>query len=387
MSEAVRTAQPAAWIEPVAALVVFGLSLYINRSEPWPWMWVIDLAACGGAALSRRHPAIGAILTGLGLAFWLPFTHALPSMSSIAFYINIFAAARTNLTWKVPLTLGFGGLAYLTLVRNNADALEYRWTTAVLLLIMLAVSYAGGAAFRYAAHRVEFERETGEQRLEELQRSLARELHDSVAQTLASAAMRANIAMSDPGTSELARDQLERIADECRSSAHDLRQLLWALREDSDQVVAPGPLADVETLKRDVAAQAERLRAEGFTVDVDIQLAKLSAARCQTLAAITVEAANNVLKHGRPRSLCTFSIVADGDDVIGEFTNFVKSQRGMNRGFGLTGVQERLALLDGTCTVTHEGGQWTLRAQLPIGLERPLPPSAPVTLVADDASA
>ena len=204
-----------------------------------------------------------------------------------------------------------------------------------------------------------------------LQVSLARELHDSVAQTLSSAAMRANIALMDPGVSDPTRDQLERLADECRSSAHDLRQLLSSLRDQPDRDVSPGPLADVETLhhRRAVESQAERLRAEGFTVDVEMDLTKLSAARCQTLAAITIEAANNIVKHARPRSRCNFSIVADDEAVVGEFTNVQKSTKGVQQGFGLTGIQERLTLLDGTCSVLRRGGTWTLQARLPIGTD------------------
>lgn len=391
MTYAGRRSLEAVWIEPVAAAVIFGFALFVNRTEPWPMMWAVDLLACGGAALSRRFPITGAILTGLGLAFWLPFPQALPSMSGVAFYINVFAATRTNLAWKIPLTLGFGGLAYLTLVRRGVEGPEFRWTTSILLLIVLALAYMGGTAFRYAAHRVESERETGQQRLQDLRLSLARELHDSVAQTLSSAAMRANIAMSDPGLSPLTLDQLERIADECRASAHDLRQLLSALREEPDRAVTPGPLADVESLKHALHEQAERLRSEGFTADVDVKLTKLSAARCQTLAAIAVEATNNMVKHAKPGSRCSISIVSDEDDVFGRFTNVDKGAKCASQGFGLAGIQERLTLLDGTCAVKRGQGQWVLHVRLPLGMEpsgrADSPAPAPGALFPDDATA
>ncbi len=371
------------WLEPVAATVLFALALLMNHRSEWPLMWLVDLAACGGAAMSRRRPVLGSILTGLGMAFWLPFPGAIASASGLAFYINVFAAARSNLSWRIPLTLGFAGMAYLSLVRHAVTDPAYRGSTIIILVIVLAISYGGGTAFRFAARGLQRERETGHERLVSLQVSLARELHDSVAQTLSSAAMRANIALMDPAVEDTTREQLERIADECRSSAHDLRQLLSALRDQPDRDVAPGPLADVETLRQTVDGQAERLRAEGFTVDVDVQLTKLSAARCQTLAAVTIEAANNVLKHAVPNSSCTFSIVADDEAVVGDFTNVQKNTRGVQQGFGLTGIQERLTLLDGTCSVLRRRGTWTLQVRLPIGTDgKQLAAPAPQTTFA-----
>lgn len=357
------------WLEPVAAAVVLGLALFINSGDEWPYMWVIDVVSCTGAALSRRWPVAGAVLTAVGLAVWLPFPGVLPSISGMSFYINIFAAARMDLTWKLPLALGFGGLAYLSLVRNAVQEASYRWSTSILLIVVLVVAWAGGTAFRFADKGIQRERESGQQRLQDLQVSLARELHDSVAQTLSSAAMRANIVMSDPALSPLAKDQLERIADECRSSAHDLRQLLSALRDAPERDVTPGPLADVESLRQAVNAQAERLRGEGFIVSLDLRITKLSAARCQTLAAITVEAANNIVKHAKRGTRCTFSIVQGTENVVGEFTNVRQNSKSVRQGFGLTGVQERLTLLDGTCSVQLKNGRWVLQATLPLGME------------------
>ncbi|MDO5735539.1 MAG: histidine kinase [Propionibacteriaceae bacterium] len=262
-----------------------------------------------------------------------------------------------------------GGLLYLGLVRKAPLKPSDQLTTSIILLLVLIVAYGGGVAFRYATQRIQREKESGQQRLQELQVSLARELHDSVAQTLSSAAMRANIAMSDPGMSPLTRDHLERIADECRSSAHDLRLLLSSLREDQGRPVATGPLADVDSLRQAVDEQANRLRDEGFHVTTDVNIDKLSAARCQTLAAIVIEAANNVVKHAKPRSRCSITMVADGDEVLAEFTNVRKNTKGVHQGFGLTGIQERLTILDGSCSVTRAGGQWTLQARLPLGVE------------------
>ncbi len=289
------------------------------------------------------------------------------SASGLSFYVNIFAAARRDIAWKTPLVMGLMGLGYLALVRTSIESASDRWATSVILLILLALSYGGGVAYRRASQRIERERETGEERVQQLQTALARELHDSVAQTLSSAAMRANIVMSDPNLSPMALGQLEKIAEDCRSSAHDLRQLLAALRDEPDRTLPPGPPADVDTLRAAVNDQAERLRAEGFDVDVHFDVTKLSAARCQTLSAIAVEVGNNVVKHAKPGSRCSFSILQGDEDVLGEFSNERKDSRAARRGFGLTGVQERLALLNGTSQAIVKGGRWILQVRLPFG--------------------
>ncbi len=365
------------WIEPVAALSVFVLALFVNRFVDWPWMWVVDLFAGLGAAISFRRPVLGAILTGLSLVFWLPIPTIMVSIGGTAFYVNIFAAARANLSWRAPLTLGFGGLAYLTLVRKPIADPSDRLTLSLVLLLFVALAYVAGTAVRYATRRIQREQDTGDQRVQDLQVALARELHDSVAQTLSSAAMRANIVMSDPTLSPLALGQLERISEDCRSSAHDLRQLLASLRDEPERTLPPGPLADVDSLRTTVNSQAERLRDDGFTVDVHFDVTKLSAARSQTLAAITIEAGNNILKHARPGTTCTFSIMQCDANVVAQFSNVRKDSRAARQGFGLTGVQERLALLDGTSRAYADNGRWTLQVTLPLGMETSLSTPSP----------
>lgn len=376
MTPARKRSREAVWFEPLCATVIFGLALYVNRHVEWPWTWVIDLATCTGAALSYRWPVIGNVITGLSLAVWLPFDITMASASGIAFFVNVFAASRQNLAWRAPLVLGLGGLAYLVLVRKAVEP-QARLTTSIILLIVLAVAYGGGLAYRYASQRIQSEQDTGDQRVQDLQTSLARELHDSVAQTLSSAAMRANIVMGDPTLSPLALGQLERIAEECRSSAHDLRQLLSALRDEPERTVTPGPLADVESLRNTVNSQAERLREEGFTVDVRVDVYKLSAARCQTLAAIAIEAANNIVKHARPGTTCEFFITQEAENVLGEFSNVRRLSKAARQGFGLTGVQERLTLLNGTSQALVKDGRWILKVCLPLGMENDLSSASP----------
>lgn len=372
------------WLEPVAAGILFILSLMTNRSVEWPWMWVLDFVACAGAALSYRKPGLGAALTGVSLAVWLPLDMQTVSSSGLSFYINIFAAVRKDLHWKAPLILGLCGLAYLTLVKKAIAKPADQWTASALLLVILGIIYAAAVAYRAGTQRIQREKDSGAERLHQLQLSLARELHDSVAQTLSSAAMRANIVMLDPSISPSTRDQLVKISDECRSSAHDLRHLLSTLRSEPDEPPYARPLADVASLRLVCDEQAERLIGHGFEVAVEMKVDTLSAARCQTMSAIVVEATNNMIKHARPQSRCSMSITAAVDDVVATFSNASRTTAPAPDGLGIIGIQERLALLDGACSVERRDREWILRVRLPQGIDRG--PSAAESIAEGTAS-
>lgn len=367
MKTAGTTRQDMPWLEPLASLVFFSFALFINQVNEWPWTWVVDLVGCTGAAMSRRWPVAGALITGFGMGAWLLLPEARSSVSAMAFYINVFAAVRISLPWRIPLTVAFSGLAYVTLVREIVSNPVDQWVTSSVLLVILAAVWSAGLLVRHSRRGILDERESSEQRLQDLQRSLARELHDSVAQTLSSAAMRANIARLEPGLSPFATDQMERIADECRSSAHDLRQLLSVLREQRDPILTSGPPTDIDTLRRTIDGQVERLRAEGFSATATVHLSKLSAARCGILSALTVEAVNNIVKHAKPGSQCTISITSDENDVLGEFISTMQSPKVSPPGLGLMGIQERLSLLDGTSFVAIQDTEWKLQVRLPLG--------------------
>lgn len=109
--------------------------------------------------------------------------------------------------------------------------------------------------------------------------------------------VQSRVSTPEPGLPEGVRHALETIATETSSSAADLRQLLSTLREDSPASTTPDPLSDADTLRAEVAAQAERLRAAGFVPEVTVALTTVSTARSTTLAKTVVEGVNNMMKH------------------------------------------------------------------------------------------
>lgn len=368
-----QSARSTRWLEPILAVGLYVASLTINSGEDWHYMWAVDLLTCAGAALSYRWPLAGALAGAVGLAAWLMVPDVVPSAGALAVLINVMAAFRQNLRWKIPLSVALAALGYLVLVmravRNPAD----HWATAAVLVLLLALAIGSGELGRRWQRLVQFEREQASAALDTFRLELARDLHDTVAQTLSTTAMRAHLALAEPGVPEAVRADLEWMAHECRSSAHDLRELLGRLRLGP---TAPGvqPLANLETLRATVAAQADRLRAAGFDVSADVDITRLSAARAQALSAVTVEAVNNIVRHARPGTACEIRLADRDDYVVARFSNVAApaSVRTASppAGMGLTGVRERLALLGGDCAYRLEGRGWTLSARLPHGVEQ-----------------
>lgn len=361
------------WLEPILAVGLFVASLTINSGEEWHYMWAIDLLTCVGAAISYRWPLAGALAGAAGLGAWLLVPDVVPSAGALAVLINVMAAFRQNLRWKVPLSVALAALGYLVLVmraiRNPAD----HWATAAVLVLLLALAIGSGELGRRWQRLVGLERERASAALDRFRLELARDLHDTVAQTLSATAMRAHLALAEPGVPEAVRADLEWMTQECRSSAHDLRELLGRLRRGP---ALPGvqPLASLDTLRATVAEQAERLRVAGFQVQADVEIARLSAARAQALSAVTVEAVNNIVRHARPGTACELRLADRGEHVVARFTN-VAAPASMRSpippaGMGLTGVRERLALLGGDCEYRLDGRGWTLAARLPHGVEQ-----------------
>lgn len=138
------------------------------------------------------------------------------------------------------------------------------------------------------------------------------------------------------------------------------------MRDRSPNHIAASGTPDADTLKLGLSTQSERLRGGGFTVETEVSVEALSPARAQTMSAIITEASNNILKHARPGSCCSLRLFETDGLIIGEFSNVPRTAaRNHHSGMGLLGIEERVALLNGTCEVVRTPGRWLLRTKLP----------------------
>jgi signal transduction histidine kinase len=214
-----------------------------------------------------------------------------------------------------------------------------------------------------AAHR---QLQTHAARVEELavleeRNRLARELHDSVTQSLYSLTLftQAACELAEAGNLEGTRHRLARIADTAAQALKEMRLLVYELR--------PMALTDVGL----VNALQHRLDAVEGRADVQVHLlvdeeddVELPAPIEEELYRIAQEALNNALKHAHAKSV-TVRIVApaDGqrlqfevsDDGCGFDLDAVKDKGGL----GLTSIRERADRLGAELSVTSAPGQGT----------------------------
>ena len=143
--------------------------------------------------------------------------------------------------------------------------------------------------------------------LEERQR-LARDLHDSVSQTLSAIGMSAHSALTNwESKPQVARDRVKLAGDLARRAQAEMRALIFELRP--DQLEVDGL---VQALRLQAAALAER---QEFSVEVSFcEEPEIPVAVKEVFYRVAQEATHNAAKHARPKRLEL--TLASGDEDI-----------------------------------------------------------------------
>jgi len=186
---------------------------------------------------------------------------------------------------------------------------------------------------------------------------LARELHDSVTQSLYSLTLLAEAGqrMAKAGDIERVREYMHRLGEIGQQSLKEMRLLVYelrplALREDG----LVGSLNQrLDAVERRAGVEA-RLIAEGSL--------ELSENVEEALYRIAQEALNNALKHAAPTSV-EVTIRADGKrvelEVSDDGSGFDLDAADSGGGMGLVSMRERTEKIGGTCEVISAAGEGT----------------------------
>ncbi|MCS0600738.1 histidine kinase [Streptomyces sp. LP11] len=210
-----------------------------------------------------------------------------------------------------------------------------------------------------AAERLAALEERTEQLLERTR--IARELHDSIGHALTVAVVQAGAARAagDPAFTDRA---LEAVEETGRAALADLERVLGVLRESEHPASARPTLADAERL-------LESARASGAEVDARVTgpVAEVAGPVSREGYRILQEALTNVLRHAGAVPVRVRVAVA-ADALRLEVRNPLPAGApGATRGSGLRGIRERAALLGGSARTGPDGGEWQVRAELPLG--------------------
>ncbi|MCE1173819.1 MAG: histidine kinase [Propionibacteriales bacterium] len=321
----------------------------------------LDILAYSFAALGVRWPKTGASLLAVFLAIrgFLP-----PDMGTLneyaALYVLLGAGMRGDIVLRRVFTLIYYPLLIWVTGLYAPDVTGVLQSMLVWALFIGVVWLIGNASYGYTtalrrAHAAEAQ----------LQRQvLARELHDTVARSFTQVAMASERARLRGGATA---DDLDVISEAATRGVDELRLMMSLLRDPSASVEA---LSGGTSLAEALTAAQKSLRAEGFNTAVSVEgdLAVLTEAQSATLAAVTAEAAANIVRHGDPAQPA--GILVHIDDARADLT-FLNSPTHQDdyasaQPMGLWGVQQRIESAGGTVKFGTEDHLWVVRVGLPM---------------------
>jgi signal transduction histidine kinase len=329
-------------------------------------------------ALGRHGFAGYMLLAGTGLALVVRRRHptavfAALSLASIAYYlagypdgpgwVGLFIAAYTLAGYgdgyrSIQLiTATLAGLTVVWLLTadlsplNSAGWVFFRIGTAIMAAALGESVRGRRAVAEQAIRRADHAEQTREiearQRVDAERLRIARDVHDTVAHSLAIINVHAGVTAHTLDTHpERARDTLLTIEQASARALHELRTTLAMLRDGDDDRSPTAGLEQVENL-------ATLARDAGLTVTVtlDGDARDLPAAVDHAVYRILQESITNVIRHA-DATRATISIRYSGDSLRIEVTDDGHSTQtsGGTTGRGIQGMRERATLLGGELT-------------------------------------
>ncbi|MFB9461931.1 sensor histidine kinase [Streptomyces cinereospinus] len=355
------------------------------------------LLVLAGSALLRRQTAVayGLVIVGTVVSSVAWRQDEVPPLQFLGADVALCYVAATR-TRRTAITAAAGALGVL------AGYLALRWITGgesgtasepfVALTVVIAW-LIGNSVHQARAHTVELHARAAAQAVTAERLRIAREMHDTVAHSIGIIALQAGaaarVAETQPARAREAMITVEHVG---RETLAGLRRMLGALRQ-ADQEQEPAT-RDREPAGHDQGrTQAHRRPAVGLA-DLEGLAATTTAAGVRVevwwqgtrrplpadidLAAFRIvqEAVTNVVRHAAADH-CKVTVEYREDELVVEVVDRGKgggpNTKNTDTGFGLLGMRERIALLDGRFTAgPRSGGGFRVAARLPV-------PAAPGT--------
>jgi signal transduction histidine kinase len=353
-------------------------------------------------ALARHHAAGYLLLAGTGLALaarrrYPTAVFAALSLASVVYYlagypdgpgwISLFIATYTLAAYgdgRRSTRLIAATLVSLTVVwlltadlspLNGAGWVFFRIGTAIMAATLGESVRTKRVVAEQATQRAELAEQTREiearQRVDAERLRIARDVHDTVAHSLAIINVHAGVtAHTLDKHPERALETLRTIAHTSAQAISQLSTTLGMLRDqDDDRSPTPGlgQLDHLTTIARDAGLTV--------TIDLDDAVPDLPAAVDHTAYRILQESVTNVIRHAAATDLTISIRHYDGNLRVAVTDNGRgHDPRGGTTGHGIEGMRERATLLGGRLTTSpRPGGGFRVHADLPLASELALP--------------
>jgi signal transduction histidine kinase len=356
-------------VDLVIAVVVWLPTFALATHRPHPVATALLVTLGTLPLLRRRQAPLGTVVATAAVAVAIVALGSplLPLQLGVALYT--LAASDESRTRR---GLGLAAIPVIALALTISSGDDEFGSTAFHVVFLAAAWLLGdaiGARRAYVreieekAERLERERLTEARRvIAEEQARIGRELHDVVAHALSVIVVQAGAAEDvfevDPA---LARPPIRAIDTAARAALADLRRVLGALHGDVAFEPQPG-LARLDGL-------IDQVRATGLDVALEIEGALQPLPATVDLSAFRIiqEALTNTLKHADARHAEVR--VRYGDELRLQIRDDGRGEElGSRPGNGLTGMQERVAMLGGRVEVrSPTTGGYLVTAEIPLG--------------------
>lgn len=205
--------------------------------------------------------------------------------------------------------------------------------------------------------------------------SLARDLHDIVANQLTSMTLVAGSRAQSTQLQEL-QEALTEIKGLSREALIELRKLLDVLRtHDSPSNPMGKSRLESQSIEEGLQHVTTRLQEFNFIVDLSSNVpdgAPLPASTVDALLRILQECSTNAMKYARPASTIQIQLNRGQDQVHLRFSSLVSPHASLrsgrselSSGQGLIGIRERVQLLGGESNIGPNNGQWVVETTFP----------------------
>ncbi|MGO2048119.1 MAG: sensor histidine kinase [Brachybacterium tyrofermentans] len=262
-----------------------------------------------------------------------------------------------------------GAAAFLVSLAAVLLRIDAGVSVVLLAALIWGCAVTVGIAGRYIRSRREFALESA-RRAERME--LARELHDVVAHQVSGIVVQAQaaivVARKDPERVTEALSAIEGAGTEALSG---MRRMVGTIRDGTERdapLTVPYGLADIPALVDSFDPGRERT-----TLRLEASDASLPAGIGESAYRIVREALTNVRRHA-PEGSTRICVRVIGTDLVLGISNDGVRARAVDqgpKGFGLTGMAERVSTLGGSL---HAGpgasGTWNVRASLPVDTVR-----------------
>lgn len=335
--------------------------------------FVLELLLCAAVALVGRWPIPASLAACLILAALLVLPLEAKRPSLVVVLIAIASLGAHGYRWIRAGVVAWYLIVTLLIENNPPQTWNLAVAGAVSYLVLVTAAWAiGDAVSRIAAERAQ-SRIDRTSAVQAQRRTIARDLHDTIAYSTTSIILRAEQAklrgVSDPRMAE----DLDYIINAGRSSMRDLRGMMETLRRNEpDALGAAHSPWQISSLDDVLEARTAELREHGFRVSSHVEADGITLPESvrETLGKVVVEATSNMVKHGDPSAPASIMVEADRDAVEAIFINKPLPSRAGRRDtaqLGLLGARERVEALGGEVHVTSESPNWVVRVVIPMG--------------------